>query len=711
AYTQYIAHRSATATPTYTPGGTRATAPQGTMATLAIKASPHLSWRRTIRGGIAAVIVFVLLIAGFMTMRAMGIGPAGSLLGAGKLSVNDNVVVAAFDAPTADSSLGSTIAEAVKTDLSESRAVHVMPTSAVVAALEQMQRPDTARVNFTVAREIAQRTGAKAVVAGTVVPAGTGYIITVRLVGAETGNDLASFSESAKDAGDLIPAVDRVTRAVRRKIGESLKAVHDAPRLDQVTTASLGALRSYSAGLRDNDVKGDWLAAIQDFHDAIRQDSSFAMAYVQLAYSLATLGGAARNAQANTAMTTAFRLRERLPERERYNVEGGYYMSVPHDRAQAIAALRRAIALDSTDFDAENSLAVTLASVRDSTGSVQMYKLSLAYDSADGTILSNLGREYVDMGRYTEADSVLALFASRHVPFPTAPIRFMAFWNRHQYDSAERLARTGVDSADALHAAGALGPLVNAVQLRGRLREAEHLYAQAIAARARARGDTASPYLVAGFHAAVDGLTRGNTSGGIAELDSVLRAHPVATVPLDNDQSLQLASTYALLGAAAKAREVLNQHEARLDTLDRRRQAVDLARTRGAIAMAEGKTDSAVAWFRRGDVEADGLPTSNCAACTQYLLGIAFDRGGQADSARKYLTQFVDMPGGLNFDPVFLAPALYRVGELYENAGDTRHALEYYGRFVDLWKNADPELQPRVADAKARIAQLNRAGG
>ncbi|MGH7584111.1 MAG: serine/threonine-protein kinase, partial [Gemmatimonadales bacterium] len=48
AYTQYIAHRSATATPTYTPGGTRATAPQGTMATLAIKASPHLSWRRTI---------------------------------------------------------------------------------------------------------------------------------------------------------------------------------------------------------------------------------------------------------------------------------------------------------------------------------------------------------------------------------------------------------------------------------------------------------------------------------------------------------------------------------------------------------------------------------------------------------------------------------------------------------------------------------------
>ena len=47
-------------------------------------------------------------------------------------------------------------------------------------------------------------------------------------------------------------------------------------------------------------------------------------------------------------------------------------------------------------------------------------------------------------------------------------------------------------------------------------------------------------------------------------------------------------------------------------------------------------------------------------------------------------------------DRFWLAPALLRLAELYENAGDVRHATEYYGRFVDLWKNADPELQPRV---------------
>jgi len=60
-------------------------------------------------------------------------------------------------------------------------------------------------------------------------------------------------------------------------------------------------------------------------------------------------------------------------------------------------------------------------------------------------------------------------------------------------------------------------------------------------------------------------------------------------------------------------------------------------------------------------------------------------------------------------DRFWLAPTLFRLGELYENAKDVRHATEYYGRFVDLWKNADPELQPRVTDARSRIDRLNRA--
>ncbi|HYC50908.1 MAG TPA: protein kinase [Gemmatimonadaceae bacterium] len=710
AYTQYVSLRMARATPTYTPGGTPSLATaHGTMATIAMKASPHLSWQRTMRGGIAAVIVFALLVAGFMTMRALGVGPFGSLLASGKLTARDKVFVTAFDAPGADSSLGSTIAEAVRTNLSQSRAVRMVPTSAVVAALEQMQRPDGARIDLATSREIAQRAGAKAVVTGSVVQAGTGYILTARLVAAENGDELASFRESASDAGDLIPTVDRLTKELRGRIGESLKTVREAPRFDQVSTASLAALRSYTAGLYANDVQGDYPTAVQYFREAIRQDSTFAMAHVQLAYSLLTMGGSVRQAQADSAMTTAFQLRDRLPERERYNVEGAYYMTASPDRTKAIPAFRRAIELDSSNLDAANSLGVTLGDTRDYAGAEAAYRLALRDDPLNGTLLANIADLFTRMGRHASFDSVVAGMVANKVPFPTTLMRFVDLWFRGDYDAAERLARTHADTASPRAAVGSQDRMVSIAILRGRLREAERRYAQVNEAKARVRGDTVSPHDVAFFRAMVDGELRGNPARGLAALDASLRARNPASLPVTADRSFWLAFGYARMGQPAKARQLYAQYEARLDARERAQQAVQSMRLRALIADAEGKTDSAVAFMRRGDAEADGLPTGNCTSCTPLFIGLFLDRAGRADSARAYLTEYVEESGtgGPVIDRIWLGPVLYRLGQLYEGT-DTKRSTEYYGRFVDLWAGADAELQPRVADARARIARLNR---
>jgi DNA-binding SARP family transcriptional activator len=53
-----------------------------------------------------------------------------------------------------------------------------------------------------------------------------------------------------------------------------------------------------------------------------------------------------------------------------------------------------------------------------------------------------------------------------------------------------------------------------------------------------------------------------------------------------------------------------------------------------------------------------------------------------------------------------LPRALQRLGELYEAAGDRANAIAYYDRFAELWKDADPELQPVVRDVRQRIARL-----
>jgi FOG: TPR repeat len=325
------------------------------------------------------------------------------------------------------------------------------------------------------------------------VPAGSGYIVTARLVAAESGDELASYHESAKDAGDLIPSVDRVTKSLRGKIGESLKSVRDAPPLQQVSTASLGALRSYAAGLHANDVIGDYQGAIDYFHDAIRQDSNFAMAYVQLAFSLQTLGGRVRNAQANEAFATALRLRDRLPERERYNVEGAYYLTTANDRTKAIPALRHAVELDSTNIDAANSLANALSSSRDYVGAERFFKLALAGEPNNGTLLANLAFLYTGMGRHSAFDSVSTLLASRSASFPSGNIHADELWNRRDYDAIERLARAHADSVQLRDALDAQDGMVGIAVARGRLHEGERRFVQVNEAKARVRGDTVSP--------------------------------------------------------------------------------------------------------------------------------------------------------------------------------------------------------------------------
>ena len=53
-----------------------------------------------------------------------------------------------------------------------------------------------------------------------------------------------------------------------------------------------------------------------------------------------------------------------------------------------------------------------------------------------------------------------------------------------------------------------------------------------------------------------------------------------------------------------------------------------------------------------------------------------------------------------------LAAIYERLGGLYELKDETERAVFYYEKFVELWKNADPEFQPRVDAARRAIERL-----
>jgi tetratricopeptide (TPR) repeat protein len=124
----------------------------------------------------------------------------------------------------------------------------------------------------------------------------------------------------------------------------------------------------------------------------------------------------------------------------------------------------------------------------------------------------------------------------------------------------------------------------------------------------------------------------------------------------------------------------------------------------GRLAIADGRYADAIARFRESDRLPDGAYNGPCDICIDYPVGIAFERSKMPDSAiaryEHYLmsTEFARLT---SVDAFFLAALLPHLGELYEAIGNFSGAERSYLRFVELWRNADPQLQPMVAAARA----------
>jgi len=84
------------------------------------------------------------------------------------------------------------------------------------------------------------------------------------------------------------------------------------------------------------------------------------------------------------------------------------------------------------------------------------------------------------------------------------------------------------------------------------------------------------------------------------------------------------------------------------------------------------------------------------------------DRLGHADSAIVLFERGLNerLPDGAAYQISWYPFVLHRLGQLHESLGHRDKAVDYYGKFIDLWKDADPELQPQVEEARAAVVRL-----
>jgi tetratricopeptide (TPR) repeat protein len=180
---------------------------------------------------------------------------------------------------------------------------------------------------------------------------------------------------------------------------------------------------------------------------------------------------------------------------------------------------------------------------------------------------------------------------------------------------------------------------------------------------------------------------------------------------VDDRDYFRIATVYAIARRPDRARAVLAQFDGDVkDTVLRRWFEPDRHRALAEIALAERKPQDAIGEFRRGDQRPDG-PVERCPICMYAELGRAFDQAEMPDSAITMFERYVSTPHWNRFDlpadGLQLAAVYKRLGELYEARGDRSKAASSYAKFVDLWKDADPELQPKVREVRARLVRLS----
>jgi tetratricopeptide (TPR) repeat protein len=195
-------------------------------------------------------------------------------------------------------------------------------------------------------------------------------------------------------------------------------------------------------------------------------------------------------------------------------------------------------------------------------------------------------------------------------------------------------------------------------------------------------------------------IDRGAPEEAIAKVEAALERYPLATIPPTDRQYSSLMALHAVAGQPQRAREFQAEWRREVDEALRRRPGRH--RVEGVIALAEGRADQAIAEYRAYYAEV------GCNVCSLYELGRAYDAAGEPDSALAVYERATSIPdlSRIFSDVIWLAPTYKRLGELHEQVGNRERALDYYNRFVELWEDADPELQPVVRDVRERVARL-----
>ena len=674
----------------HTPPSAETTAAQATKAAPSSGAAPasessarlHTPARKGLAAiAIAAVGVTVLTTGAYLFFHR-----------APKLTEKDTIVISDFANSTGDAAFDDTLKQALTTLLGQSPFLNILSDQKLAETLQMMGRQPNDRLTKEVTREVCQRSASAAMLTGSIAQIGSHYNMVLNAVNCATGDLIASAQTEVEDKNHVLGGLSQLGTQMREKLGESLTTIqkYDKP-LEQVTTSSLEALKSYSLGAKAQDLN----TATIYYKRAVELDPNFATAWLGLGLAYGNLG---ESGISNEYFAKAYSLRDRVSDRERFRIEADYYLFVSGDAEKAHQTYEQWVQAYPRDFIAYTDLGLIYSAFgqwdKAVSETVEARRLSPDDAVANGNLVDN----YALANRLDEAKAAYEEAMKRKIESSDIHRgRYgIAFLEGDSAEMARQMAMVAgkADSEDTL-----LSEASDTEGYYGRLGKARELSRKAVAAAERDNRKEAGALWQA--NAALREAEFGNQEPA--------RQNAAAAIALAPIRDTQIVGALALAraGDAAHAEALAADLSKRLPD-DTYLHHYWLPAIRASIAISRKKTEDAIQLLEDATKYELGqsLPQIEVGGLLYpiYVRGEAYLAMGRGSEAAREFQKLVDNRSVVQNCPLG-ALAHLGLGRAYALEGDTAKARVAYQDFFGLWKDADADIPVLIA-AKSEYSKL-----
>ena len=499
-------------------------------------------------------------------------------------------------------------------------------------------------------------------------------------------------TSQAKGKERVLSALDDLAGKIRKDLGESLHDIEEqSVGLPMATTSSLEALKKYAEGNKFWEAR-QFSEAASLWQEAIELDPNFALAH-------AALGGhyyrGNKRPEGEAHFAKALSLKDQLTEREKLWLPARVEQR-RENREEAIRHFKIYLSSYPHDIEGWTNLGRNYMFLRRFSEALEAFNKVLEIDRLHAQNYINIATGYNMMGKPDEAISnYLEAFKLRPEWITNSNLNHefgQAYMKMGEIQKAQEIFEMMLSKGDSAKARGHRSLALLHMYQGKYSTAADHLKESILldkTLKLKLSEYRDRMYLASAYQA------KGMTDYLNEQLQAVEELRSKTYLP---PWWLQIVGkVYTRVADIKKANDILKEISTKMNE-ENRVDRIAYNILKGEIELAKGNHPEAIELFEmayklRND--------------TYALESVAYgySMSGNLDQAIAKYELLIDKKSWGWEAQEYWIRAHFELGKIYAEKGDARRAINYYQRFLDILKEADPGL-PEVEEAKKRLAGL-----